>query len=56
MDAIECIVTRASVRKFRPDPVPDEEIREIVRAAQWTPSYKNSQLWQVLAANEEHCA
>ncbi len=48
MDAIECIVTRSSVRKFRPDAVPTEEIREIVRAAQWTPSYKNSQPWQVL--------
>lgn len=51
MDAIECILTRASIRKFRPDPVPDEEIREIVRIAQWTPSYKNSQPWQVLAVS-----
>lgn len=49
MDAIECILSRSSVRKFRPDPVPVEEIREIVRAAQWSPSYKNSQPWQVLA-------
>lgn len=51
MDAIECIVTRASVRKFRTDPVPAEEIREIVRAAQWSPSYKNCQPWQVLAVS-----
>lgn len=51
MDAIECIVTRASVRKFRPDPVPAEEIKEIVRAAQWTPSYKNCQPWQVVAVS-----
>lgn len=49
MDAIECIVTRSSVRKFRPDPVPQEEIQEIVKAALWTPSYKNSQPWQVQA-------
>jgi len=51
MDAIECIVTRASVRKFRTDPVPAEEIREIVRAAQWSPSFKNCQPWQVLAVS-----
>lgn len=51
MEALECIRTRASVRRFRPDPVPVEEIREIVRAAQWAPSYKNSQPWQVLAVS-----
>lgn len=51
MEAIECIVTRASVRKFKADPVPQEAIREVIRAAQWTPSYKNSQPWQVLAVS-----
>lgn len=51
MEAIDCIKTRSSVRKFRPDPVPQEEIREIVRAAQWSPSYKNCQPWQVLAVS-----
>lgn len=51
MEALECIRTRASVRKFRPDPVPEEEIREIVRSAQWSPSYKNCQPWQVLAVS-----
>ncbi len=51
MDAIECIMTRSSVRKFKPDTVPPEEIREIVRAAQWSPSYKNCQPWQVLAVS-----
>jgi len=51
MDAIKCIMTRSSVRKFKPDTVPAEEIREIVRAAQWSPSYKNCQPWQVLAVS-----
>jgi len=51
MDTIKCIMTRSSVRKFKPDTVPAEEIREIVRAAQWSPSYKNCQPWQVLAVS-----
>lgn len=49
MEAIECIITRSSIRKYSPEPVPREVISEIVQAAQWSPSYKNSQPWEVLA-------
>ncbi len=51
MNAIECITTRSSVRKFSPEPVSEELIREIVKAAQWSPSYKNSQPWEVLVVS-----
>lgn len=48
MDAIECITGRKSIRSFRKDRVPTELLREIVRVAQRSPSYKNSQPWEVL--------
>jgi nitroreductase len=48
MDAIECIRTRMSIRKFRPDPVPMEVLREVIDTAKWSPSYKNSQPWEVV--------
>ncbi len=48
MDAIDCIKTRMSIRKFRPGPVPKEILAEIVEAARWSPSYKNSQPWEVV--------
>jgi nitroreductase len=48
MDAIECIKTRMSIRKFRPDPVPMEILREVIDTAKWSPSYKNSQPWAVV--------
>lgn len=51
MEAIRCITTRSSIRKFSPDPVSEDTIREIVRAAQWSPSYKNSQPWEVVAVS-----
>jgi nitroreductase len=46
MDAIECIKTRMSIRKFRPEPVPREILMEVISTAQWSPSYKNSQPWE----------
>lgn len=51
MEAIECIMTRSSIRKYAPEPVPRNVIREIVQAAQWSPSYKNSQPWEVIAVS-----
>lgn len=51
MEAAECIATRSSVRKFLPEPVPQQLIRDIVAAAHWSPSYKNSQPWQVVAVS-----
>lgn len=47
MDTIECIRTRMSIRKFKPDPVPKEILFSIIDAAKWSPSYKNSQPWEV---------
>ncbi len=51
MEAIKCITTRSSVRRFAPDPVSREAIGDIVRAAQWSPSYKNSQPYVVVAVS-----
>jgi nitroreductase len=48
MDAIECIKTRKSIRKFRPDPVPKEILMKVIDTAKWGPSYKNSQPWDVI--------
>ena len=48
MEAIECIKTRMSIRKFRHGPVPKNILTEIINTAQWSPSYKNSQPWEVV--------
>lgn len=48
MDAIDCIKSRMSIRKFKKDPVPKEILTEIINTARWSPSYKNSQPWEVL--------
>ena len=53
MDAIDCIKTRMSIRKFKPEPVPEDVLLEVIATAQWSPSYKNSQPWEVMIISGE---
>jgi nitroreductase len=48
MDAIECIRNRKSIRKFKPEPVPREILEAVLETARWSPSYKDSQPWEVI--------
>jgi len=48
MNTIECIKTRMSIRKFMPDPVPKDELMDIINTAKYSPSYKNTQPWEVI--------
>jgi nitroreductase len=48
MDTIECIKTRMSIRKFLPDTVPKETLMDIINTAKHSPSYKNTQPWEVI--------
>ena len=44
--------TLRAVRRLRPDPVPDEVLERIVRAATWAPSGGNRQPWRVVAVRD----
>jgi nitroreductase len=44
---------RYSCRAFKPDPVPDATITDIVRAARRVPSWCNAQPWQVVITKGE---
>jgi nitroreductase len=37
---------RRSIRKFKPDQVPESLIREILEEARWSPSWGNTQPWE----------
>ena len=45
------LLARHSCRAFRPDPVPEATVREILELAQRTPSWCNSQPWQVIVTS-----
>jgi len=53
MNVLEALVTRKSVRGFKPDPVPKETLREVLRISGRAPSAVNSQPWEffVLTGN-----
>jgi nitroreductase len=51
MDAIECIKTRISIRKFISKPIPKDIIMSIIDTAKWSPSYKNSQPWEIVVVS-----
>ncbi len=43
MDAIECIKTRRSVRRYTEEPISKEMIEEIIDVARMAPTWKNTQ-------------
>ena len=48
MDALECIMTRTSVREYADKPVPDSIVEKILRAGMAAPSAVNKQPWQLV--------
>jgi nitroreductase len=46
MDVFEVMSTARAIRRFKPDPVPDEVLRRCLEAATWSPSGGNSQPWR----------
>jgi len=38
---------RRSIRAYKPDEVPEEFLRDILDAARWAPSWRNTQAWNV---------
>jgi nitroreductase len=49
MNVTEAIKSRISTRAFRPDPIPEALVREIVDVARYAPSGGNMQPWKVIA-------
>jgi nitroreductase len=52
MDAIEAIKGRRSIRKYRPDPVPESALQTILDAVKWSPSWANTQCWEVVLVKD----
>lgn len=48
VDILEVITTRTSIRRYKPDPVPDEMVDKILEAARWAPTGENFQPWRFI--------
>ncbi len=49
MTAKECMLSRRSIRKYKPDPVDHALLESIVETASYSPSWKNTQIERYIA-------
>lgn len=52
-EVIECIMTRASVRKYKPEPVSDSIVTAVLKAGMAAPTAANQQAWHFVVINEQ---
>jgi nitroreductase len=52
MELMEAVKNRRSVRRFTEDVVSDSDIREMIDAARWAPSWANTQVWEFIAVRD----
>lgn len=48
MELLQAIKERRSIRKYRPDPVSQDILEEIIKNAMWAPSGMNTQPWKFI--------
>ena len=51
-DILDVLISRKSIRRYKPDPVPDEMIDKILEAARWAPSGENYQPWRFVVIRD----
>jgi len=52
LDLYDAASTTRAVRRLRPDPIPEDALRRVLRAASWAPSGGNLQPWHVIAVRD----
>lgn len=53
MDLLEIIKSRRSIRKFKRDSIPEQDLFKILEAATWAPSAGNLQPWEFIIVRDE---
>jgi nitroreductase len=52
MELTDAIKGRRSIRKYKPDPVPEEALQKVMEAMRWAPSWANTQCWEVIVVKD----
>jgi nitroreductase len=52
IEVYEAMRTLRAVRRLRPDPIPDDVLRQVLEAATWAPTGGNRQAWRVVAVKD----
>jgi nitroreductase len=53
LDLFETIEKRRSIRKFKPDSMPPEDLKKILEAGRLAPSGGNRQPWRFIVVSDE---
>ena len=53
MNVGDAIKTRRSIRKFKPDPIPEEKIKCLLESARLAPSGTNTQPWRFIVVKDD---
>lgn len=53
MELQDAILKRRSIRKFTDYYVTDDEIKEVLEAARWAPSWANTQTWEFIVLRDQ---
>jgi len=51
-DLMTIIKGRRSIRRFQDKPIPEKDLQQIFEAVQWSPSWANSQCWEIIVVKE----
>jgi len=51
-DVLESIKDRRSVRKYKTSDITDEDLNEILEAVRWSPSWANTQCWEIVVVRD----
>ncbi len=52
MDVLKAIKERRSVRSFESKQIPEETIKDLLESIRWSPSWANSQCWEVIIVKD----
>lgn len=50
---LEHVKKRRTIRRFKSDPIPDEDVEKIINVARWAPSGYNSQPWDFVVVKKD---
>jgi nitroreductase len=52
-ELMDAVLERRSIRKYEPQPVPDEALDKILEAVRFAPSWTNCQCWDIVVVKDE---
>lgn len=53
MEFMDLVLKRRSIRKYKPDPIPEEKLKYVLDTARIAPSWGNRQCWKYIIVTDE---